>query len=145
MLAAMVPTICTREKWRFFKKKPKKWSLPTYNMVATMVATICTRENWILKKNLKNVVYPPIYTREYWRFKKNLKKVVYPPTIWSRPSAQGNIEYLKESKKCSLPTYNMVATMVPTIYTREMKYFTHLEYGCTVGGCDGGLNQRIFF
>ena len=26
----------------------------------------------------------------------------------------------------------MVATMVPTIYTREMKYFTHLEYGCTV-------------
>ena len=26
----------------------------------------------------------------------------------------------------------MVATMVPTIYTREIKYFTHLEYGYTV-------------
>ena len=66
---------------------------------------------------------PTIYTREYWRFKKNIKNIVYPPTIWSRPWSrpyiQGNIEDLKESKKGSLPTYNMVAIMVPTIYTRE--------------------------
>ena len=39
---------------------------------------------------------------------------------------KGILMIYKESQKCSLPTYNMVATMVPTIYTREMKYFTHL-------------------